>query len=79
MIISGPARAEPITVTASPVALDASDANRDKTGKLTHLGGLRLRFDAKGFGGFSGLDISPDGARLIAVSDFGRRLDTRLT
>ncbi len=66
-------------MTVNPVALDASDANRDKTGKLTYLGGLRLPFNAKGFGGFSGLDISRDDARLIAVSDFGRRLDARLT
>lgn len=79
IIISGPARAEPIAVSAKPMALDASDASRDKTGDLTYLGGLRLRSDAKGFGGFSGLDISTDGLSLIAVSDFGRRLDARLS
>ncbi|MBT3886188.1 MAG: esterase-like activity of phytase family protein [Rhodospirillaceae bacterium] len=79
IIISIPARAEPIAVTAKPVALDSSDASRDRTGNLTYLGGLRLRSDAKGFGGFSGLDISADGAEMIAVSDFGRRLDARLT
>lgn len=78
LIFSQSAQAEPIAVSAKPVALDASDASRDKTGGLTYLGGLRLRSDAKGFGGFSGLDISPDGALLIAVSDFGRRLDARL-
>lgn len=78
LFISGPAQAEPIAITAKPVALDADDASRDKIGNLTYLGGLRLRSGAKGFGGFSGLDISSDGTRLIAVSDFGRRLDARL-
>jgi hypothetical protein len=79
LAISGPAQGEPIDVTTVPLALDSHDANRDKTGGLTYLGGLRLRSDAKGFGGFSGLDISADGSDMIAVSDFGRRLDARLS
>ena len=65
-------------MTGTPVALDSRDANRNKAGGLTYLGGLRLRSGARGFGGFSGLDVSPDGTRLIAVSDFGRRKDERL-
>ena len=65
-------------MTAKPVPLDAGNADQDKAGGLTYLDGLRLRSDARGFGGFSGLDISADGAQLIAVSDFGRRLDARL-
>jgi hypothetical protein len=75
---ANPAHGEPITVTGTPVALDSRDANRNKAGGLTYLGGLRLRSGARGFGGFSGLDVSPDGTRLIAVSDFGRRKDERL-
>ena len=40
-------------------------------GDLQFRGGLDMRSGAEGFGGFSGLDISPDGRRLIAVSDRG--------
>jgi hypothetical protein len=78
IFFANPAHGEPITVTAEPVPLDSSDASRDKAGSLAYLGGLRLRSGARGFGGFSGLDVSPDGTRLIAVSDFGRRLDAHL-
>ncbi len=38
---------------------------------LTFLGGIVLKHDDETFGGFSGLDVSPDGKSFITVSDRG--------
>lgn len=66
-----PARAEPITIDASPIrAFDAADPERSKFGRLEFLGGLVLRSSASQFGGFSGLRISDTG-RLRAITDRG--------
>jgi hypothetical protein len=61
----------PLTVETSPVPLDASDPSRERVGPLAYLGGLWLRSDDPRFGGLSDLRVSPDGARLFAVSDCG--------
>jgi len=61
----------PLAVEASPVPLDASDPARDRVGPLLYLGGLWLRSADPRFGGLSDLRVSPDGARLFAVSDCG--------
>jgi len=61
----------PLALEASPVPLDASDPSRGRVGPLLYLGGLWLRSDDPRFGGLSDLRVSPDGARLFAVSDCG--------
>lgn len=38
-------------------------------GRATHLGSTRWHEDGDWFGGLSGLDLSPDGARFVAITD----------
>jgi hypothetical protein len=47
-------------------------------GQLLYRGGLHLTSDAEGFGGFSGLHVSRDGQRLVAVSDRGAWFTARI-
>jgi|FEC22Drversion2_1045045.scaffolds.fasta_scaffold00443_17 hypothetical protein len=70
---AGPARAEEaVTVRAAPVAsFDPQHADQAVFGGLRYLGGLQLDSSDKRFGGLSGLEISPDGHRLMMVSDVG--------
>lgn len=71
LAVALPARADPIEVTTSSVALDRRDATRQTIGPLTYLGGLRLRSPSRRFGGLSGLEVSQDGRQLLAISDRG--------
>lgn len=60
----------PITVRASVIsAFSPAEPARRRFGALEFRGGLELRSRYEGFGGLSGLWRSPDGARLIAVTD----------
>ena len=61
----------PITVQATPVALDSTRPNELAAGELTFAGGLQLRSGSALFGGLSGISVSPDGSRLVAISDTG--------
>ena len=62
--------AETIIVEARPIrAFRPADPERHRFGALTFRSGLDLRSAARRFGGFSGLWRSPDGTRLVAVSD----------
>ena len=47
-------------------------------GALTYRSGLQLRADHEGFGGFSGLCRSADGARLVALTDHAQWLTARV-
>lgn len=75
---SGPAGAEPLVIETRPVALDPEDPDRRRVGALVYLGGLELTSLDRRFGGLSGLDISADGTRMLAVSDRGRWIGARL-
>jgi hypothetical protein len=69
-----PAHAEnapPFTVTASPLKSFDLLGVQTKFGKLAWRGGLELKSSDKRFGGFSGLALSGDGEKLLAVSDTG--------
>lgn len=68
-----------IHVQAQPLVLDRSNPERKRFGKLTWLGGLVLRSSNGAFGGFSGLAVSADGSRLLALSDRTAWLSLRLT
>ena len=61
------------------VPLDASDPSRAAIGLLRYLGGLWLGSADTRFGGLSDLRVSPDGARLYAVSDCGRGFTASLS
>ncbi len=75
---AAPAGADALALKATPVPLNAGDAAAAAVGKLRYRGGLHLTADDPRFGGFSGLGVSADGARLIAISDHGQRLAARL-
>ena len=60
-----------IEVSAAPLVLDQLDAGRARVGKLIYRGGLVLSSDNAAFGGLSGLAVSADGAKLLAVGDRG--------
>jgi hypothetical protein len=69
----------PVALDVTAVPLDASDPSRSAVGQLHYLGGLRLRSADPRFGGLSDLRVSPDGARLVAISDCGHGFTAALS
>ena len=65
-------RAVAIEAVAVPLYPDQPD--RRDLGALTYRGGLVLTSDDPAFGGLSALELSPDGTRLLALSDRGHWL-----
>jgi hypothetical protein len=68
-----------VLVETEPVPLDPTDPGRTSVGALRYRGGLWLRSADPRFGGLSDLRVSPDGARLLAVSDCGSGLSASLS
>ncbi len=66
---AGAARAEPVELRATPVALDPAHPGPARVGRLTYRGGVQLQ--SASVGELSALYVSPDGAQLVAVSDRG--------
>ena len=60
-----------VTVDAIPIALAPQSPTIDHIGPLAYRGGLYLHTRNPAFGGLSGLLISEDGSRMLAVSDNG--------
>jgi hypothetical protein len=60
----------PIDLKVRPAAMEIGDRDADRIGALTYAGGLVLSSAAEGFGGFSGLDVQPDG-RFVSQTDAG--------
>ncbi|MGE0667080.1 MAG: esterase-like activity of phytase family protein [Sphingomonadales bacterium] len=56
-------------VQAEALVFNPDKPSQTRVGRLTWLGGLRLWSKHWLFGGFSALEISPDGASLISASD----------
>jgi hypothetical protein len=69
-----PAKAQPVSVTATPIAGFAVLGTAAMPPSLSFRGGLELSSDAAEFGGFSGLALSEDCTELVAVSDAGQWL-----
>lgn len=69
---------EPARLVATPVALFPDDPGRARLGELRYVGGLELELEDERFGGWSALDISEDGQRLLAVSDRGHWMTASL-
>jgi hypothetical protein len=76
---AGPAAGpDAVEVRAHQVILSHENPGVDRIDSLRFLGGLDLRSPDPRFGGFSGLDISPDGTRLLAVGDRGTWFEATL-
>lgn len=75
---AGPALADPVSVQVRPIPLDRSQPPSTKVGKLEYRGGIQLESSDKRFGGFSSLWISPDGQRLLTLSDISDWLAARV-
>jgi hypothetical protein len=71
VIGSGPTLADPIALTAAPVALDPDHPEHVAVGRLVYRGGLVLQSDDARFGGWSDLHVSADGTSVLALSDHG--------
>jgi hypothetical protein len=69
---------EPIELSARYVPLHPEEPSVTSTGRLSYRGGIELTSPDKRFGGWSALMVSPDGERLIAVSDVGRWVSARV-
>ena len=67
-----------IAIAATPVPLNPRDPGQIVAGELLYRGGVSLRASDRRFGGISGLFVSPDGKRLIAITDRGSRIAARL-
>lgn len=76
---SHPAVAETIEVNVILIPLQNDSPDQTKAGGLTYAGGLHLVTSDGRFGGFSGLGVSQDGARLVSVSDRGMSLSMNMS
>jgi hypothetical protein len=74
--VEAPAR---IAIHAEPIlSFDPRQPERSRFGALEFRGGLTLTSPAKGFGGLSGLYVTPGGAGFVALSDKGNWFRGRL-
>jgi hypothetical protein len=70
---------KPLQITAGAMPLSTGEGATKTLGKLSHRGTLRLESDDGDFGGISGLIVSDDGARFLAVTDTSHWLTGTLT
>jgi len=61
--------ARPLTLTNTPAKFSRTDAAATTRGKLRFRGGVTLTSSDRAFGGLSGILVSADGTRFVAVSD----------
>lgn len=59
----------PLEIVSRPVSFALDSEGVKSVGKLAHLGSLRLTSPDSDFGGISGLIVSPDGKRFLAITD----------
>ncbi len=63
--------AQNIKITAKPIDFSPIDSKRTEYDELLWRGGVELTANYKHFGGFSGLELSADGQKMLAISDRG--------
>ncbi len=78
-LTSAEAAGERITVTTRQINFSVLEPERRTFGELRYLGGLVLKSDDERFGGLSGLVLTRQGQRLLAVSDRGWWLSADLS
>ncbi len=79
LAVTTPLPAEvPTTTRVTAIPLDPDDRHRSRVGDLVWRGGIDIQHSDPRFGGLSGLHVSADGKRLIAVSDRGYRITATL-
>jgi hypothetical protein len=79
VVAPGTVRAgEPIELSFRSVPLHPEEPGVTSAGRLSYRGGIEITSSDKRFGGWSALMVSPDGERLIALSDIGRWLTARI-
>ena len=71
------AAAEPVAVSARPVALNPSDPAQRVVGHLLYRGGLQLVSADPRFGGISSVRVLADGQRIVGITDEGFWLTAR--
>lgn len=85
-VLGLPARAQslepgrvPVSISSRPIAsFEPGNPTETRFGQLIFRGGLQLKGSHPRFGGFSGLWRSPDGARIVAITDNGFWLTARI-
>jgi len=77
-IAENEAEPSPVVLSSKVLQLDPDDPTRQRIGRLMWRGGIEITSNNSRFGGLSGLLVSADGDRLLAVSDKGRWLAARL-
>jgi hypothetical protein len=60
---------KPLTIESHALPFSTGEDAKSVVGKLVHRGTLRLTSDDADFGGISGLIVSGDGARFLAITD----------
>ncbi len=76
--VGSPTGAGALPIKATAVPLNPADPAQDQVGRLLYRGGFRLTSPDKRFGGLSGLHVSANGERMIAMSDNGRWVSAKL-
>ncbi len=70
--------ADPVEVDSRPVPMTEEAPDITTVDRLIYRGGVQLLSPHPRFGGFSGLGVSADGARMVSVSDAGFSLSANL-
>ena len=70
-VVSASDPASFLDLRTRPITLNPEAPSQTTVGRLHWIGGMALSARHKDFGGLSGLLLSPDGTRLIAVTDRG--------
>lgn len=60
---------KPLAIESRALPFSTGEDAKSTLGKLVHRGSLRLTSDDSDFGGISGLIVSADGARFLAITD----------
>lgn len=72
-LLAGPIAAqEAVSVRTAPVAaFDSQHPEQPRFGPLRFVGGLQIESSDNRFGGLSGVEVSPDGRRVMLINDIG--------